>query len=175
VFDLFSQGDGGSSQAGLGIGLALARRLVEMQGGQIEVRSEGPGRGSEFLIRLPLCNWSLPARPVVTSVSHRIDCRVMVIDDNRDAANVMAMLVEELGGDCRTAYDGESGVREVLTYRPNIVLLDIGMPGLDGFETCRRIRRELGSSETMWWWSRSPVSDNNRTRNGRRGPASTRT
>jgi signal transduction histidine kinase/ActR/RegA family two-component response regulator len=150
VFDLFSQGDGGSSQAGLGIGLALARRLVEMQGGQIEVRSEGPGRGSEFLIRLPVCTQSLPARAAATtSGSHRIDCRVMVIDDNRDAANVMAMLVEELGGDCRTAYDGDSGVREVLTYRPNVVLLDIGMPGPDGFETCRRIRRELGNDVVM--------------------------
>jgi CheY-like chemotaxis protein len=145
VFDLFSQGDGGSSQAGLGIGLALARRLVEMQGGEIEVRSEGPGRGSEFVIRLPLSTQSPPTRGAETSVPHRIDCRVMVIDDNRDAANVMAMLVEELGGDCRTAYDGERGVREVLTYRPHVVLLDIGMPGLDGFETCRRIRRELGN------------------------------
>jgi predicted ATPase/signal transduction histidine kinase/ActR/RegA family two-component response regulator len=145
VFDLFSQGNGGSSQGGLGIGLALARRLVEMQGGEIEVRSEGPGHGSEFVIRLPLCTQSPPARGAETSVPHRIDCRVMVIDDNRDAANVMAMLVEELGGHCRTAYDGESGVGEMLTYRPHVVLLDIGMPGLDGFETCRRIRRELGN------------------------------
>jgi CheY-like chemotaxis protein len=145
VFDLFSQADGGSSQAGLGIGLALARRLVEMHGGEIEARSEGPGRGSEFVIRLPVCTQSPPARAPEASSPHRIDCRVMVIDDNRDAANVMAMLVEELGGVCRTAYDGESGVREALAYRPHVVLLDIGMPGVDGFETCGRIRRELGN------------------------------
>ena len=145
VFDLFSQGDGGSSQAGLGIGLALARRLVEMQGGKIEARSEGPGRGSEFVIRVPLSTQSPGPGAAETRISHRVDCRVMVIDDNRDAANVMAMLIEELGGDCRTAYDGDSGVRDVLTYQPDLVLLDIGMPGLDGFETCKRIRRELGN------------------------------
>jgi CheY-like chemotaxis protein len=68
----------------------------------------------------------------------------MVIDDNRDAATTLTMLVEELGGTCRAAYDGESGIREVLHYRPDVVLLDIGMPALDGYETCHRIRRELG-------------------------------
>jgi CheY-like chemotaxis protein len=67
-----------------------------------------------------------------------------VIDDNRDAAELMAMLVQELGGECRAAYDGESGLREVVTSRPDVVLLDIGMPGLDGYNTCRHIRRELG-------------------------------
>jgi signal transduction histidine kinase/ActR/RegA family two-component response regulator len=145
VFDLFTQGTRGSSEPGLGIGLALARRLVEMHGGQITVSSEGPGRGSTFTIRLPVSADDAPAEiSAATRPRIGIDCRVVVIDDNRDAAVSMAMLIEELGGECRTAYGGESGVKEVLAYRPSLVLLDIGMPGMDGYETCRRIRRDLG-------------------------------
>ena len=142
AFDLFAQGD--TSHPGLGIGLALARRLVEMHGGTIDVLSEGPDRGSEFVIRLPVSNAPLPERPADSTDSDRIDCRVMVIDDNRDAASTLAMLVEELGGECRSAYDGESGLREVLRYRPDVVLLDIGMAGPDGYEICRRIRQQIG-------------------------------
>jgi CheY-like chemotaxis protein len=145
VFELFSQGDGASSQPGLGIGLALARRLLEMHGGAIDVRSEGRGRGSEFIIRIPLSTRTPHAPPTDGCGSHGIDCRVVVIDDNRDAAEVMAMLVQELGGECSAAYDGESGRQEVLTRRPDIVLLDIGMPGVDGYNTCRHIRSELGN------------------------------
>ena len=145
VFDLFSQDAGGSSQPGLGIGLALARRLVEMQGGTIDVRSDGPGRGSEFIIRIPVLADPPPAGATDAVASQGIDCRVVVIDDNRDAAEMMAMLVQELGGECRAAYNGESGLREVLTQRPDIVLLDIGMPGVDGYDTCRVIRSELGN------------------------------
>ncbi len=145
VFELFTQGTPGSTEPGLGIGLALARRLVEMHGGRIEVASAGSGHGSTFTVRLPTAAHVLPlpdaAKPVAT---RGIDCRVVVIDDNRDAATAMAMLIEELGGACRTAYDGDSGLREVLAYRPNLVLLDIGMPGVDGYETCRRIREHLG-------------------------------
>ncbi len=144
VFEMFTQGERGSSQPGLGIGLALARRLVEMHGGQIDVRSDGPGRGSEFVIRLPFSatEVQLPGAEQITV--RTLARRVVVIDDNRDAADVTAMLVQALGGECRTAYDGMSGVREVLAYRPDIVLLDIGMPGFDGYETCARIRHELG-------------------------------
>ena len=145
VFDLFTQGARASSEPGLGIGLALARRLVEMHGGTIEVSSEGPGHGSTVTIRLSL-SAQTPQDPAPSEGRARgITSRVVVIDDNRDAATVMAMLVEELGGECRTAYDGESGLQEVLAYRPDVVLLDIGMPGMDGYETCRRIRREIGN------------------------------
>ena len=91
------------------------------------------GRGSEFVIRMPLATRPPQVRPEEAMDSIGIDCRVVVIDDNRDAAELMAMLVQELGGECRAAFDGESGLREVLTYRPDVVLLDIGMPGLDGF------------------------------------------
>jgi len=144
VFELFTQGDRDSTQPGLGIGLALARQLVELHGGQIGVRSGGTGHGSEFLIRVPLSAHVSREPTAGTSGRPRIDCRVMVIDDNRDAADTLAKLVEALGGECRTAYDGETGLREVLAYRPEVVLLDIGMPGMDGYETCRRIRLELG-------------------------------
>ena len=145
VFELFAQGDGASSQPGLGIGLALARRLVEMHGGTIDVRSDGRGRGSQFIIRVPLSTQPPHARPVEAVGSHGLDCRVVVIDDNQDAAELMAMLVRELGGECSAAFDGESGLQEVLAYRPDIVLLDIGMPGVDGYNTCRHIRAELGN------------------------------
>ncbi len=144
VFELFLQGERASSLSGLGIGLALARRLVEMHGGQIDARSNGPGTGSEFVIRVPLSSTHVQPLGAEQTTVRALARRVVVIDDNHDAANATAMLVEELGGECRVAYDGTSGVREVLAYRPEIVLLDIGMPGLDGYETCSRIRRELG-------------------------------
>ena len=145
VFELFTQGDRGPSQTGLGIGLALARRLIEMHGGRIDVRSDGPGHGSEFTIRLSVASGSPQDSPAETPGREGVDCRVIVIDDNRDAAVMMAMLVEELGGECKTADDGESGLREMLDYRPDVVLLDIGMPGVDGYETCRRIRSDFGN------------------------------
>jgi CheY-like chemotaxis protein len=144
IFELFTQGERGTSVPGLGIGLALARRLVEMHGGEIEARSDGLGTGSAFLIQLPL-----PATDVQLPLAERTTAptlarRVVVIDDNHDAADTTAMVVEALGGKCRVAYDGLSGVDEVLANRTEIVLLDIGMPGLDGYETCSRIRRGLG-------------------------------
>ena len=144
VFDLFTQGARGSSQPGLGIGLALARRLVEMHGGRIEARSDGFGSGSEFIIRVPLSTRAPKYQAAETMDGQEVDCRVIVIDDNRDAASVMAMLVDELGGECETAHDGESGLMAMQTYRPDLALVDIGMPGLDGYETCRRIRRQFG-------------------------------
>lgn len=143
VFELFTQGNSAAPHSGLGIGLALARKLIEMHGGTIEVRSEGCGHGTEFVIRMPL-SAELPRVQTDDAPDARVDCRVLVIDDNRDAAATLAMLIEELGGDCRSAYDGESGLLEMQQYRPDVVLLDIGMPGLNGYETCRRIRQERG-------------------------------
>lgn len=152
VFDLFVQDDtaGQRAHTGLGIGLALARRLMEMHGGAIEAHSDGPGRGSTFTMRLPLERSSAPA--VAASPpqgASAVQCRVGVIDDNRDAADMMAMLVQALGGEAWVAYDGESGIAKVRMFRPDVVLLDIGMPGIDGYETCRRLREELGSELTI--------------------------
>jgi signal transduction histidine kinase/ActR/RegA family two-component response regulator len=143
VFDLFMQGETRSSQPGLGIGLALARRLVELHAGRLEARSEGHGRGSEFVIQLPLTTQAVSATQRHVD-ERRIERRILVVDDNEDAANATAMLIAEMGGDARVAYDGESALEMLQEYQPEVILLDIGMRGLDGYETCQRIRRVLG-------------------------------
>jgi signal transduction histidine kinase len=143
IFDLFTQGDASSdrAQGGLGIGLALARRLTEMHGGGIEARSDGPGRGSEFLIRFPLSKAAAQTERPPVVAAPRVRSRALIIDDNRDAATTMSMFVEELGGAALTAHDGASGLEALESFRPDIVFMDIGMPGLDGYEVCRRIRQ----------------------------------
>jgi PAS domain S-box-containing protein len=149
VFDLFIQGAATATTplGGLGIGLALARRLVEMHGGSIGVESEGAGRGSVFTIRLPISTVAAPPLRLEPALETReLRQRVLVIDDSRDAADTLAMLVETAGGEGRVAYDGEDGLRQALEHRPDVILLDIGLPGIDGYETCRRIRRALGSA-----------------------------
>jgi signal transduction histidine kinase len=149
VFDLFAQDDATSqrSQTGLGIGLALARRLIEMHGGSIEAHSDGPSRGSTFTLRMPVAHLATTIHaatpPATTPCAGR---RVLVIDDNAAGARAMQRLVKALGGECRVAHNGETGLTDLREYRPDIVILDIGMPGLDGYETCRRIRQEYGSS-----------------------------
>ena len=147
VFDLFAQGTATSGrQPGLGIGLALARRLIEMHGGSIAARSDGAGRGSSFEIRLPASKQPpLAATSNPNSPATKITRRVLVIDDNADAADLLARHISALGGESHTARDGESGIELVEKIRPHVVLIDIGMPGLDGYETCRRIREVLGS------------------------------
>ena len=147
VFDLFAQGQhaNGGGYGGMGIGLALARKLIELQGGSIEAHSDGPGKGSTFVIRLPLSRESAvptPPRPDV----HQINCRAVIIDDNRDAADTMAMVIEQLGGAARTADNAITGLQAILEFQPDVVLLDISMPGIDGYETCRRIREEVTRS-----------------------------
>jgi PAS domain S-box-containing protein len=144
VFDLFTQGDRTSGEPGLGVGLALVRRLVEMHGGRVVARSAGIGRGSEFEIVLPLAaSTHLSPAPSI-DVANGLNRRVVIIDDNEDAANTMAMLIESLGGQPRVAYDGEQGIREVVAHRADVVLLDLGMQPLDGYETCRRLRQDVG-------------------------------
>ena len=145
VFDLFTQGETRSSQPGLGIGLALARRLVELHGGRLDARSEGHGRGSEFVIQLPLATTQSVSATERRADEQRLERRILVIDDNQDAANATAMLIEEMGGEARVAYDGESALAMLQEYQPEVILLDIGMRGLDGYETCQRIRRVLGN------------------------------
>ena len=145
VFDLFTQGETRSSQPGLGIGLALARRLVELHAGRLDARSEGHGRGSEFVIQLPLATTQSVSATERRADEQRLERRILVIDDNQDAANATAMLIEEMGGEARVAYDGESALEMLQEYQPEVILLDIGMRGLDGYETCQRIRRVLGN------------------------------
>ena len=151
VFEMFTQAEQttGSRSGGLGIGLALVRGLVELHGGSVEARSAGPGMGSEFLIRWPVTavisgsasREHLPA----TQARHRI----LVIDDNRDAAASLATLLELKGHAARSAYDGFAGLQAAAGFLPDIILLDIGMPGLDGIETARRIRAEAWGANIM--------------------------
>ena len=144
VFELFVQAEAATERAhgGLGIGLALARRLIEMHGGTITAHSDGPGKGSAFVITMPVCQADATRpTPSANEVSH-VASRVVIIDDNQDAAHTMSMLVEQMGGSARMAHDAVSGIAAVQQFRPDIVFLDIGMPSIDGYETCRRIRRQ---------------------------------
>lgn len=147
VFDMFMQVDRSleSSQGGLGVGLAIVKRLVEMHGGTVEAHSDGPGQGSEFIIRLPVAHVpaAAPGEPdrangFTGSVGHRI----LVCDDNVDSAQSLAMLLKLLGNEIRVANDGEEGLRQATAFHPELVFLDIGMPGLNGYDLCRRLREE---------------------------------
>jgi signal transduction histidine kinase/ActR/RegA family two-component response regulator len=142
VFDLFAQGEAPANRAngGLGIGLALARRLIEMHEGTITAQSDGPGQGSVFTIAIPICDAAACPSSAPSDV-RRVASRVVIIDDNGDAAHTMSMLIEELGGAARIAHDAASGLEVVQQFQPDIVFLDIGMPGTDGYEACRQLRR----------------------------------
>lgn len=146
VFDMFTQVDRSSehSRGGLGIGLTLVRRLVEMHDGSIEARSEGPNKGSEFIVRLPLVirpRIETPSRDGAAgkSLSHG---SILLVDDNKDSAESLAMLLRLKGNDIRTAHDGVEALEIAETFHPEIVLLDIGLPKLNGYDVARRIRQQ---------------------------------
>jgi PAS domain S-box-containing protein len=147
IFDMFMQVDSTSdqSQGGLGIGLTLVKRLVEMHGGTIEPRSAGEGLGSEFVVRLPI----LVQRDIGAGVSQESQPddsaqqrSVLIVDDNRDSADSLAMLLEITGNKTYVAHDGEEALDAAQKYHPDVALLDIGLPRLDGHEVCRRIREQ---------------------------------
>jgi PAS domain S-box-containing protein len=153
VFELFRQaGDSlGRDQGGLGIGLTLAKQLVELHDGTIHAYSAGLGQGAEFVIRLPMApalrTAEEPAPPrQARAASGR---RVLVVDDYRDSANSLAMLLKLSGAEVQTAYDGESALEAISNHRPSVVLLDIGMPGMDGYEVARRARESGGGDLTL--------------------------
>lgn len=149
VFEMFSQVDRSleKTQGGLGIGLSVVKRLVEMHGGSVEARSEGNGMGSEFLIRLPVVLSLVHGRVEGGAGDQQqplpIACyRVLVVDDNPDSANSLAMMLKLMGQEVRTAHDGLEGVATAAAYRPDLILLDIGMPKMNGYDACRRIREQ---------------------------------
>ncbi len=144
VFEMFTQVDRASdqSQGGLGIGLTLVRRLVDLHDGSIEARSDGPGRGSEFIVRLPLVQ--PPHDPPPKAAGPRAKAlhgwRILVVDDNADSADSLGELLRVLGNDVRIARDGLEAVAAAEAFRPELVLLDIGLPKLNGYDVARRIR-----------------------------------
>jgi PAS domain S-box-containing protein len=157
VFDLFTQGEHSlaRSEGGLGIGLALVRRLVELHGGTVEAASDGPGRGSEFVLRLPALRepaggGGAPRTVLAADGPARAGpCRILVVEDNPDSADSIAMLLRMWGHDVRVVYDGISAVDVARAYRPRLVLLDIGLPGITGLEVARQLRQEPGLSEAV--------------------------
>jgi PAS domain S-box-containing protein len=156
VFDLFVQGERTleRAQGGLGIGLTLVKSLVEMHGGAVEARSEGAGRGSEMVIRLPL----LSPREVA-SISDPVERpasapppsgrRVLIVDDNTDTAQMLTDLVSLWGHDAARASSGEDALRLAEAFQPHVVLMDIGLPGMDGYEVARRLRRGGGAEPLL--------------------------
>ncbi|CAN91085.1 two-component hybrid sensor and regulator [Sorangium cellulosum So ce56] len=147
VFDLFTQGDRGLDrvEGGLGLGLTIVRRLVELHGGTVQALSEGPGRGSEFIVRLPRLTRPLAtptAGAPATKAGRKL--RILVVDDNRDSAESMALLLKRMGNDVHAVFDGPSALELAAQLQPDVVLLDIGMPGMTGVDVARALRRIPG-------------------------------
>jgi two-component system CheB/CheR fusion protein len=152
VFELFTQGprDHARPSVGLGIGLTLVKRLTELHGGTIQARSEGPGRGSEFSVRLPLAagGEGVPAASEVADHDREARAkRVMVVDDNHDVADSLAVALGTTAGHAvRQAYDGRSALEMAAIFAPDVVVLDIGLPDMDGYAVARELRKQASTA-----------------------------
>jgi CheY-like chemotaxis protein len=148
VFDMFTQVDTSLERSlnGLGIGLTLVRTLTEMHGGTVEVRSEGVGQGSEFVVRLPIAveTDSTASRPMAAQAVAATPLRILIVDDNRESADMLAILLQFAGHETFAAHDGLAAVEAAATLDPDVILLDIGLPVLNGYEAARRIREQQG-------------------------------
>jgi CheY-like chemotaxis protein len=154
LFDMFTQVDSSLERTrdGLGIGLTLVKTLVEMHGGTVEARSEGLGRGSEFVVRLPILAEASGPRPreAFRAAASTVRRRVLIVDDNEDSAESLAILLQLSGHETHVAHDGVEATDIAQCVRPDVILLDIGLPGLNGYEVCRRIRAQpWGSAVTL--------------------------
>src|SRR5215471_8819100 len=154
IFEMFAQVERPLERArdGLGVGLALVRNLVEMHGGSVEARSDGVGRGAEFVVRLPVLTGARPLRsrglPGVSTAA-AAPRRVLVVDDNRDSADVLAMLLRHMGHEVETAYDGNEALERAATFEADFILLDIGMPALNGYDAARTLRAHRPQGLTL--------------------------
>ena len=154
IFDIFFQGDAraDSGHGGLGLGLALVKQLVELHGGSVAVRSDGRNRGSEFCVRLPGAV-DAPLRqaapPPAENVTVRSPRRILVVDDNRDAAESLALMLRHLGNEVDIVYDGTQAVAAFAQFKPEVILMDLGMPKLDGYEAARTIRSNESGDDVM--------------------------
>jgi PAS domain S-box-containing protein len=154
VFDLFTQvgGSGARSGGGLGIGLTLVKRLTEMHGGSVVVRSDGPGKGSEFVVRVPAAG-TLGRKAPKDAESGPLPAptrvRLLVVDDNLDAADSLAMVLRIIGHEVETANDGIAAVGAAAAFHPDVILLDIGLPKMDGYDVARHIREQAGGADVI--------------------------
>lgn len=154
LFTMFSQVARAEdhSHGGMGIGLGLVRSLVEMHGGTVEVRSEGLGKGSEFVVRLPISNEDpQPLEQASPDSPSTAELRVLIVDDNADSARLMAMMLGAMNYQSQAQFSGSEGLKAAEAFRPHVILLDIGMPEMDGYEFARRIREhpELGDVQLI--------------------------
>lgn len=153
LFEMFAQGNRPyeRSQGGLGVGLSLVHGLVTLHGGTVEARSAGPRLGSTFTVRLPALLPALWGQSGDGDDADRRSSRrrVLIVDDNEDAAESLALMLEVMGHDTRTAHDGLAGLAEAESFRPDVVLLDIGLPKLNGYDVCRRIREQAWGRGTV--------------------------
>jgi CheY-like chemotaxis protein len=152
VFELFTQVDRTleKAQGGLGIGLTLVRRLIEMHGGSIEARSQGSCKGSEFIVRLPVVlTGTVSDERTAEESTPSSRRRILVVDDNRDSAISLGMMLQLMGNEVRTAHDGLEALRTAEVFGPDVVLLDIGLPKLNGYEVARRIRSEAWGRDVL--------------------------
>ena len=152
IFDMFAQADRSleRSEGGLGIGLCLVRRLVELHGGTVEAKSAGLGHGSEFTVRLPMQPPPAPSGACATPAAAAAKSkRVLVVDDNVDIADSTAMLLEKFGHEVRTAHTGPAALEVARSFLPELILMDIGLPGMNGYEVAQRIRLEP-QFERVW-------------------------
>jgi CheY-like chemotaxis protein len=157
VFDLFAQADRtlDRSEGGLGIGLTVAQKLAEMHGGIITADSDGLGKGSKFTMRLPLCRETPAGEQVsqsdatMTPQLSQLPQKILVVDDNRDTATSCARLLKAMGHDVQTAFDGLAALEAVRSFKPQTILLDIGLPGMNGFEVAKTLRDEGFANEVI--------------------------
>ena len=155
LFDLFMQEDSSIERAsgGLGIGLTLVQHLAELHGGRIEAHSPGPGHGSEFVVRMPSGGGALQEAPSAArsgpAEPRPLSRRVLVTDDNPDGAEALAILLRLMGHDVQMAHSGQATIELASSFRPDVIFLDIGMPGMDGVETARRLRGMAGFESTL--------------------------